>query len=99
MGEYYDLERAFAEAGLPPETVEQILSDVRAEFPDDPLMFELHVVRAIDAELAARMPAAAWCERVAAGSREMLERHGFEVTRGADDTRERIQRQTPRKSA
>lgn len=55
MGTYYDLDRAIQEAALPAETVQEILEEVRAEFPQDEMMYELHVVRALKAEKASRM--------------------------------------------
>jgi hypothetical protein len=60
MGTYYDLERAIQEAALPADTIQQILEEVRAEFADDEMMYELHVVRALQAEAASRMSREEW---------------------------------------
>lgn len=60
MGSYYDLDRAIQEAALPPDTVQQTLEEIRAEFPDDEMMYELHVVRALQAEAASRMSREEW---------------------------------------
>jgi hypothetical protein len=63
MGNYYDLERAIQESGLPSRIVDDILNEVRTEFPDDEMMYELHVVRALEGELRLRMPSEAWRQR------------------------------------
>jgi hypothetical protein len=48
MAYFFDLEKAAKESGLSEETVRKIEKEVREEFPDDDMMYELHVLRAIE---------------------------------------------------
>ena len=45
----YDIEAAFKNSGLTEEEFERIKSEVRSDFPDDDMMFELHVIRILNA--------------------------------------------------
>lgn len=65
--EAFDIERAIRESNLPAETVEQILQDVREEYPDEDLMYELHVIRALQAEVATRLPPGMWGQLINQG--------------------------------
>ena len=60
---WFDIERAVSEAQLPEETVESILVKTRIEFPNDEMMYELHVIRALQAEQRQRMGPDAWRQR------------------------------------
>lgn len=64
MPQHYDIDRAVQEAGLPPDLVGDILAQAKAEFPEDEMMFELHVIRSIQAEMQARMTPEEWRCRV-----------------------------------
>jgi len=44
----FDIEKARKEAKIPKLRFQKILKEVRKDFPDDPMMFELHVIRYID---------------------------------------------------
>jgi hypothetical protein len=44
--EYFDYETVAREAKIPPKKMEKLLALIREEFPHDPLMYELHVLRA-----------------------------------------------------
>jgi len=43
---YFDYETVAREAKIPPEKVKSLVKLMREEFPNDPLMCELHVLRA-----------------------------------------------------
>jgi hypothetical protein len=45
----FDIEKAFENSGLSLSQIEKIKKEIRREFPDDEMMYELHVIRAIDA--------------------------------------------------
>jgi len=60
MAQAFDVDRAIREAELPQDAVDEILREVRAEFPDEDLMYELHVIRALQAAVAARLPHGGW---------------------------------------
>ncbi len=45
----YDIEAAFKKSGLTVEEFERIKSEVRADFPNDDMMFELHIIRILNA--------------------------------------------------
>jgi len=45
----YDIETAFKSSGLTKKEFEKIKSEVRADFPNDDMMFELHVIRILNA--------------------------------------------------
>ena len=44
--QYFDYETIAREAKITPEKLRKLLNLLRQEFPDDPLMYELHVLRA-----------------------------------------------------
>ncbi len=43
---YFDYETVACEAKIPPETVKKLVQLMREEFPNDPLMCELHDLHA-----------------------------------------------------
>jgi len=43
----FDCETAAARAGIPAGKMDRLVALIRAEFPDDEMMAELHVLRAI----------------------------------------------------
>lgn len=43
---YFDYETVAREAKIPPGKMKKLLRLLREEFPNDPLMYELHVLRA-----------------------------------------------------
>jgi len=43
---YFDYESVAREARIPPGKMRKLLRVIREEFPNDPLMYELHVLRA-----------------------------------------------------
>ncbi|MEW5936961.1 MAG: hypothetical protein AB1665_03970 [Candidatus Thermoplasmatota archaeon] len=45
----YDIERAFKESGLSRREMERLKKKIKKEFPNDEMMYELHVVRALHA--------------------------------------------------
>ena len=47
MALYFDWEKMAQELGLPDDVVARIVEDARREFPDDPMMCELHIIRAL----------------------------------------------------
>ena len=47
MALYFDWENMAQELGLPDESVARIVEDARREFPDDPMMCELHIIRGL----------------------------------------------------
>lgn len=42
---YFDYEKTACEANIPPTKLEQLRHLVRAEFPRDEMMYELHLLR------------------------------------------------------
>lgn len=50
MGYMFDVERIANESGLLNEVIERIKEEVRKEFPKDEMMYELHLMRAIESE-------------------------------------------------
>ena len=48
----FDIERLAKDSGLPKARVQALLKETKTEFPDDDLLRELHVVRAIMHEKA-----------------------------------------------
>ena len=44
--QYFDIQRAADEAGIPAEGVGRLQQTIRREFPRDEMMYELHVLRA-----------------------------------------------------
>ncbi len=44
--DYFDYKRVADEAGIPPDKLDQLAAAIRAEFPRDDMMYELHVLRA-----------------------------------------------------
>ena len=47
--EWYDIEGMATVSGMSREEFERLKSEVRDEFPNDQMMFELHLMRAIHA--------------------------------------------------
>ena len=45
----YDIDTAFKKSGLSPKEIEKIQQDVRNEFPNDDMMYELHIIRILNA--------------------------------------------------
>lgn len=45
----FDIEKAFENSGLSVSQIEKIKKGIRREFPDDEMMYELHVIQAINA--------------------------------------------------
>lgn len=45
----YDIETAFKSSGLSVQEIEKIKRDVRSEFPNDDMMYELHIIRILNA--------------------------------------------------
>jgi hypothetical protein len=45
----YDLKAAYKKSGLTKKEFEKIKSEVRADFPNDDMMYELHVIRILNA--------------------------------------------------
>jgi hypothetical protein len=45
----YDIETAFNSSGLTKKEFEKIKSEVRADFPNDDMMYELHVIWILNA--------------------------------------------------
>ena len=50
MGYMIDIEKILKKSGLPQKLVQKIEKEVRQEFPKDEMMYELHLMRAIEAE-------------------------------------------------
>lgn len=47
---YFDYEKLAKEIKLPKIILNKIKSDVRKEFPSNDMLFELHMIRAIDSK-------------------------------------------------
>ena len=47
MTVYFDWETMARELDLPDEVVNRVAEDARREFPDDPMMCELHIIRGL----------------------------------------------------
>lgn len=45
--EYFDYQKAAREMKMPLSTLKKLEAEVKAEFPKDKMLFELHVLRAI----------------------------------------------------
>ena len=45
----YDIETAFKNSGLSAQEIEKIKREVRNEFPNDDMMYELHIIRILKA--------------------------------------------------
>ena len=45
----YDIEAAYKKSGLTEKEFEEIKSEVKSDFPNDEMMFELHVIRILNA--------------------------------------------------
>ena len=41
----FDIETAFKESGLPLSEIDRIKKEIRKEFPNDDMMYELHIIR------------------------------------------------------
>ncbi len=52
MSRLFDLDELVKNSGLPKARVRALLKEMKREFPDDKLLWELHVVRAIMHEKA-----------------------------------------------
>ena len=44
---YFDIEKEVKESKIPANILQKIKTEAKAEFQNDPMMFELHVLRAI----------------------------------------------------
>ena len=44
--DHFDYEKMAAQAGIPQDRLDQLCRIIRAEFPGDDMMYELHVLRA-----------------------------------------------------
>lgn len=76
---FYDIDKAIAESGLPQEVTDGILRQAREDYPDDQMLFELHVIRAIDGELSERMGEEAWTEQFEQSVQQFREEEGLEL--------------------
>lgn len=47
MFTYFDIEKAAKSTGITAADFNRLVKEVRQEFPDDEMMFELHLMRAI----------------------------------------------------
>lgn len=45
--QYFDIEKSVKESKVPENVLQRIKSEAKAEFQRDPMMYELHVLRAI----------------------------------------------------
>jgi len=45
----YDVEAAFKKSGLSRAEIQRIKRQVRKDFPDDDMMYELHIIRILNA--------------------------------------------------
>ena len=45
----FDIEKAFKNSGIARNDFNKILDEVRQEFPNDSMMYELHVIRCLHA--------------------------------------------------
>jgi hypothetical protein len=45
----YDVETAFKKSGLSPAVIQKIKLQVRKDFPNDDMMYELHIIRILNA--------------------------------------------------
>jgi hypothetical protein len=100
MSQMFDIDRAIRESGLPKELVDDLVREVREEFPDEELMFELHVIRALQSEQASRMSSEQWRDNLQTRTASMLEAHGLESIISPGEEIPRIQhRNQPRTSA
>ena len=45
----FDIETAFKNSGLSAQEIEKIKREVRNEFPNDDMMYELHIIRILRA--------------------------------------------------
>lgn len=43
----FDIKKAVKESGLSKKEVKHLLAEIKKEFPKDQLMYELHVIRAL----------------------------------------------------
>ena len=46
--EYFDYQKVAEELKLPDRVLKEIEEDVKKEFPDDKMLYELHVLKAIN---------------------------------------------------
>jgi hypothetical protein len=47
MGTFFDWEKMAEELGISERQTTEIVENARHEFPDDPMMCELHIIRAL----------------------------------------------------
>ncbi|MHA1380087.1 MAG: hypothetical protein ACTSRG_17075 [Candidatus Helarchaeota archaeon] len=47
MTAIFDINKKCKKLGISESTLEKIINEVREEFPNDEMMFELHVIRAL----------------------------------------------------
>ena len=45
--QYFDIEKEVKESKIPANVLQRIKTEAKAEFRNDPMMYELHVLRAI----------------------------------------------------
>lgn len=76
MGYLFDVERIANESGLLNEVIERIKEEVRKEFPNDEMMCELHLMRAIESEKNKDLSPAEKTKRRQEKGREILRSHG-----------------------
>ena len=50
MGYMFDIGKIIKESGLSHELIQKLEKEIRQEFPTDEMMYELHLMRAIDYE-------------------------------------------------
>jgi len=59
MGTFFDWEKMAEELGISERQTAEIVEAARREFPDDPMMSELHIIRALRSAHEARKSDAA----------------------------------------
>ena len=91
---FFDLDRAVSEAGLSHDVINAIVAEAAADFPDRGNLYELHVIRAIQAEQASRMTPEAWLEDMKQQSATMLSELHLEQA-PVHDVRQQLRKKTP----
>ena len=81
MGYMFDVERIANESGLLNEVIERIKEEVRKEFPKDEMMYELHLMRAIESEKNKDLSPAEKTKRRQEKERKILRSHGYDQKR------------------
>jgi hypothetical protein len=56
---YFNIEKARKESKIPENIFRTIKTEAKAEFPHDPMMYELHVLRAIKSKFWEKKPSTA----------------------------------------